>query len=459
MQINKNSVLLSIFLSIFSFFLIVAYANSMSLGSGPIHITPEISNPYVEYNSQWEMLVNMKLRGDKIRPVKRPPVDLVLVIDESGSMHERGKLSYAKKAAKDLIAKLNSNDNLAIIAYSNHSRVIYPLQRLKNKSRVKRLIDNIYPTNATNLSSGLIEGIKQLKYGSFYDYGDRVQYRNLKIILLSDGLANRGITDIYSLSKIASRASSEGIYITTMGLGIHFDEDLMTAIAEYGAGNYYFIESPNQIAYIFDEEFGLISSTIARDVYMEIDLEDGVELDDIYGYTYEKKDNRVILKLGNQYSGQERNIRFSLNVPTDKKGRNRLFKSSLKYRDVNDGSAGKVSREVDYYVTDNPKKVVKNENKRVKADFTSVRAAKELETATKDYERGYGSKAIEKIKSAVDDLKALNSSSYRSNSTVQQQEVLEEALGDIQASPSSPHSAPGKMIIKKYKEESRLQQK
>lgn len=452
MQSGIKNIYLSIFLTLVSLFLLAVHANAKSLYTGPVHMKPEISNPYVEYKSDREMLVNMKLWGDEVRPVKRPPVNLVLVIDESGSMNERGKMAYAKKAAKSMINNLNSYDRVGIVAYSDYARVISPLQKLKNKSKLRRKIDQIYPTNATNLSSGLIEAIRELKYE---DDHRRIN----KVILLSDGLANRGVTDLYSLSNIASRASSEGIYITTMGLGLHFDEDLMATVAEYGAGNYYFIESPKQIAYIFDKEFGKMSSTIARDAVLEIDLDDDVDLEELYGYTYDKKGDKIRIKLGNYYSGQERNIKMSLRVPTGKKGKNDLFTSSLKYTDLENGKPHNIDKTVNYNVTKDQKKVVKNENKNVIADMETVKASKELDSATRDYEQGYTVRAVDKLKSALQSVKRLNRSDYKTSNSMAQEEALNDAIGEFESAPASPASDSGKRMIKKYKEESRVQQK
>ena len=100
-----------------------------------------------------------------------------------------------------------------------------------------------------------------------------------------------------------------------------------------------------------------------------------------------------------------------------------------------------------------------NENKQIEADMISVEAAKDLETASKEYEMGQKSSAVEKIKGALDRLRSVNRSNFRSDETVEQVEVLTEAYEDMSNAPASPSSEAGKSIIKKYKAESRLQQK
>ena len=435
----------------FSVFLLIAHVNAKSLHN-VIHFDPEISNPYVEYESDSEMLVNIKLWGDRVAPRHRPPVNLVLVIDESGSMSGKGKMTYAKKAAKDLISKLNRADRLAIVSYSDESRLVMSLQKLHNKSRAKKLIDSIHPTNSTNLSSGLLLGIEQLKYR------ERDGYIN-KIILLSDGLANRGITDINALSRISNNAANHSIYVTTMGLGLEYDEDLLMSISDYGAGNYYFIESPNQIAYIFDKEFGQMLTTIARDIEVELDFAPGVDLIELYGYKYEFRDNKIVLNPGTVFSGQNRNIKLRMKIPTEKKGLNNLMTASLNYSDANGIKQQEIRNNINYRVTENKTKVSKYENKEVAAQMVSVNAARSLEDATKDYEDGNKQRALSRLKSAIADVKEVNKSKYRLPSTVQQEKVLNEALDSMSAPEEDLGTSGRERIIKTYKAESRAQQK
>ena len=227
-----------------------------------------LSHPYITKGSDGEVLLNLNVEGRDMRSTKRAPVNLVLVIDRSGSMSDVGKIEYAKEAAKKIISGLDKRDRLGIVAYSTYVELLFPIQFLNEKDRAVSVVDSLYPTESTNLSGGLTEGINQLKTLTALQSRDR--YIN-RVIILSDGLANVGITDIGELSRISSQAAESGIHITTMGLGLHYDENLMINIAEYGAGNYYFIESPTQLASIFEREFGEMLATVARDskIYLE----------------------------------------------------------------------------------------------------------------------------------------------------------------------------------------------
>ena len=136
-----------------------------------------------------------------------------------------------------------------------------------------------------------------------------------------------------------------------------------------------------------------------------------------------------------------------------------LFNSTLKYTDIENGRKNNINKSVEYRVTKDTKKVVKNENKRVVADVESVKASRELDSAARDYEQGYAGKAVDKLKSALQSVKKLNQSEYKTTNSMAQEEALNDAIGEFEAAPASPASDSGKRMIKKYKEESRVQQK
>ena len=168
-------------------------------------------------------------------------MNIALVIDRSGSM--RGvKMDHTLQAAAHLVRQLKPSDTLSIVSYSDDVRVDIPAQRMKKRNipRVLAALERIRAGGSTNLSGGLTRGQSEVS-------------RNLKkghvnrVILMSDGLANRGITDTRELARKVQQVAQRGISVTTMGVGTDYNEDLMTAVADHASGNYYFIESAKQI--------------------------------------------------------------------------------------------------------------------------------------------------------------------------------------------------------------------
>lgn len=412
----------------------------------------KLANPYVLQGTNNELVLNLHIKGEEIIVGERPPMNLVLVLDRSGSMSERGKLEYAKKAANEIISSLSSNDRLGIVAYSTNVELLFPIQILEDKRVARNVVNSLYPTNSTNLSGGLIKGINQIESVLNKDYLNRV-------VLLSDGLANAGITNISQINKISRRASENGISITTMGLGANYDETMLTNIAEYGAGNYYFIESPTQIASIFNKEFGQLVRTVAKNPRIKLHLGPGVKIKNVSGYKYFEKDGNIEIYPGDLFSGQERNILIRLDVPTNQVGSNKLAKVSLEFDDIANRKSVTYSEELDYKVTKKKDVVLKNENKEIEARATSVDIASELYRAVGDYEKGKFKDARLGLNYAIEVVHKLNNSPQRTEDSVQQEMVLRGALKDMDNNAPAPSSEAGKSIIKKYKAQSRLQQK
>ncbi len=416
-----------------------------------------ISHPYVSKGSEGEVLLNLNVEGENLRSAERAPVNLVLVIDRSGSMGDVGKMEYAKEAARRIISRLDKKDRLGIVAYSTHVELLLPMQFLNDKERAISVVDSLYPTESTNLSGGLIEGIDQFK--TLATPPKRQGYIN-RAIVLSDGLANVGITDIGELSLIAGQAAERGIHITTMGLGVHYDENLMTNIAENGAGNYYFIESPTQLTGIFEKEFGHMLATVARDSKITLSLAPGVDLQNVYGYTHAIKDGKVQINLGDLYSGEKRSVLIKLKAPTDKMGKHKLATAYLNFTDiVKNNNDVSLQQHLAYEVTEDKNKVAYNEDKDVTARGTSVDAAYEMYKAATEYERGNRGGALSYIKNALGRISDLNETGQKSDATLKQEEVLRDAMEEMSVGAPAPASEPGKKLIKEFKARAREQQK
>lgn len=259
---------------------------------------------------------------------KRKPMNLSVVIDRSGSMSDEKKMEFAKKAFATLIDQLQPNDILSLVVYDDVVNVLRRAVKVgENKNAIKKMLDEIYPRGSTNLGGGLIEGLKQAEKFSDKNYINRV-------VLLSDGLANVGITDPIELNKIARRYRNQSISITTMGVGLDYNENLMMGISESGGGNYYFIEHPNSLASIVRKEFDMVSSVLAQNGAIYLTLGNDVHISDVVGCEYKSESERLIIPIGDLYANETREFTVEISIPKGS-GKKIISSGELRYESTN----------------------------------------------------------------------------------------------------------------------------
>jgi Ca-activated chloride channel family protein len=240
---------------------------------------------------------------------QRKPMNLSVVIDRSGSMSDQRKMEYAKQAFASLVDQLQPNDILSIVIYDDVVDIIRRAQTVgRDKYSIKRLIDEVYPRNSTNLGGGLVEGLRQSEKYAGKEFINRV-------VLLSDGLANVGITDPVELNRIAKRYRNKSISVTTMGVGLDYNENLMMGLSESGGGNYYFIEHPHSLAAIIRQEFEMASSVVAQNGAIYLTLGDNVHVQDVVGCEFKNENARYIIPIGDLYANETRDFTVELSVP------------------------------------------------------------------------------------------------------------------------------------------------
>ena len=241
------------------------------------------------------------------------PVDLVMVIDRSGSMQGE-KIAAARHAVRQLLDRLTGRDRLALVAYADGVEVVAPLTPVDadRRNRLIRRVGRIRPGGGTNLGGGLQQAIELLA-------GTAVDGRQRRVVLISDGLANQGVTDPVALGRMAAAATDHHFAISTVGVGLEFNELLMTAIADNGLGRYYFLENPQVFAQVFEKEFQSARRIAASNVAIRIPLAAGVQLVDAGGFPIHYEAGVAVIRPGNLVAGQERKLFLNFQVPTDKK--------------------------------------------------------------------------------------------------------------------------------------------
>jgi Ca-activated chloride channel family protein len=238
-------------------------------------------------------------------------VDLVIVLDRSGSMKGR-KINDARQAVLKLLSNLTSKDRFALVTYSDGVQIASGLLNVSgiNRQRMESAVNGVRVGGGTNLGAGLLAGIDILRSS------DR-NTNAAKVILISDGLANKGITDAQALSGIAAVAVEKEFAVSTVGVGAEFNEYLMTAIADQGTGSYYYLENPAAFAEVFQKEFHDTRASIVNNLKIQIPLKDGISLADAAGYPITHKNGQAVFHPGSLHSGQTRKLYLTLRVPTN----------------------------------------------------------------------------------------------------------------------------------------------
>lgn len=307
------------------------WVNTSRAGSNSPHfkVDTALTQTKVLQGTTGDISVALTLSGSDAVQSKNDeiqPVDLVVVLDRSGSMSGQ-KIADARNAVVQLINYMGRDDRMAIVTYSNGVEMLSPLVGLYGGQReyLSRLVRRVAAGGGTNLGGGLQMGINTLM-------DQESSKRQRRIMLISDGLANQGITSPRDLGQMAARASEWGVGVSAVGVGYDFNEVLMTTIADYGAGNYYFLENPRAFAEVFKKEFELTRNVVAGNAELRIQLKDGIQLIDAGGYPIKMEGNEAVILLGDLLAGQQRKIYLTYRIPTTRLQSYELGNMRINYR-------------------------------------------------------------------------------------------------------------------------------
>jgi Ca-activated chloride channel family protein len=201
---------------------------------------------------------------DAATHTQRPALNLALVIDRSGSMSGR-PLHEAKRCAGFMVDHLTPSDRLALVIYDDRIELLVPSIRVVDKRRFHDALTGVESRGSTNLHGGWLKGAEQVAA----HLGPNSIAR---VLLLSDGCANQGMTSIETIASQCEQLAREGVSTSTYGLGNLFNEELMAAMARSGCGKPYYGDTAEDLMDPFREEFAFLTSLWARDLRLFVRL-------------------------------------------------------------------------------------------------------------------------------------------------------------------------------------------
>ena len=303
-----------------------------------VKVDVSVAKPYLLAGQKQTSYIRVGLTGIPINDTgRRTPVNVAIVLDKSGSMTGE-KLRKAKDAALESIDRLGPNDIVSIIAYDQTVDVLVPATKISDRQALRASIERLSAGGSTALFAGVSKGAAEVR--KFLD-----RQRVNRIILLSDGQANVGPSSPADLGNLGASLIKEGISVTTLGLGLDYNEDLMTQLARRSDGNHYFIENSSDLARQFKYEFDDVLSVVAQEVTVGISCGPGVRPIQVLGREADITGQTVTTYVNQVYGNQEKYVLLEVEVPAERAGTERnLANVNVSYVNMASRNPDKIAR-------------------------------------------------------------------------------------------------------------------
>jgi Ca-activated chloride channel homolog len=325
--------------------------HSQSANAEQIKLNAALAKPTMLAGEKGLNYLKVKLTGFELPKASvRPPVNIAIVMDRSGSMKGE-KIQQAKRAALAAIDRLRDDDIVSVVTYDTNVRVLVPATKASDRDAMRQAIEGIQADGNTALFAGVAKGAAEVR--KFLD--DKHVNR---IILLSDGLANVGPSSPTELEQLGQSLLKEKISVSTLGLGTGYNEDLMTSLAAASSGNHVFIENADNLVAVFNNEFDDLLSVVASEFDIQITLASSMRPVRSLGNNADIHGQVVRIPLAQLYARQERYFILEVEVPAGENGMESTFADvRVQYRNLNTHTTDQIASKIAVRFSNNPEKV------------------------------------------------------------------------------------------------------
>ena len=211
-------------------------------------------------------LVRLGVQGREVPLEERAPSNLVFLIDVSGSMADANKLPLLRDGMKLLVEQLDEDDRVAIVVYAGASGMVLPSTPGDQKPRLLRALDHLEAGGSTNGGAGI-----ELAYDTAVDHF--IEGGTNRVILATDGDFNVGVTDNGALTRLIEQKAETGVFLSVLGFGTgNYNDAGLEALADYGNGNYAYIDAIREARKVLVEQMDSTLITIAKDVKIQVEF-------------------------------------------------------------------------------------------------------------------------------------------------------------------------------------------
>jgi Ca-activated chloride channel family protein len=282
------------------------------LEAGVFHLLTQVTAPAIENPER-----------------QRPPLNLAFVVDRSGSM-SGGALELARQGVEHALRLLDARDRVALVVYDDTIDVLLTLRHAEQEAldKAQRRLRRVQPRGSTDLAGGWLTGCDQLASVDGRSGAPALS----RALLLTDGLANVGITAPDEIARHAAELRRRGIGTSTFGVGGHFDEELLAGMADVGGGRYHYIADARSIPAVFAGELGELLQLALRDLTISLRAPHTWRVSLLNDLPIEREGDWLTLRLGELSAREVKALLWQFELPAAQHGAAETLEITLRWQ-------------------------------------------------------------------------------------------------------------------------------